>query len=63
MPELDTRTVGNGPKRTAAWLEGVPVMLAGLDEWPKVGDVIVIDGESWRLVEISDRWVCEWEAN
>jgi len=24
MPDLDIRTVGNGPKRTAMWLDGQP---------------------------------------
>jgi hypothetical protein len=28
MPHLDIRTVGTGPKLTAVWLDGVPVMLA-----------------------------------
>ena len=35
MPDLDVRTVGDGPKRTTAWLDGVPIMLAGLDAWPR----------------------------
>ena len=29
MPNLDTRTVGTGPQQTAAWLDGVLIMLAG----------------------------------
>ena len=27
MPSLDTRTLGDGPKRTAKWFDGVPIML------------------------------------
>lgn len=61
----DTRppNVGNRhrPKRTAMWLDGVPCVVEGLDEWPKVGDRLVIDGELWRVVAVSDRWVCERE--
>ena len=63
MPSLYTRTAGNGPKRSAMWLDGVPCMVTGLDEWPRVGDRYEIDGELYRLVEISDRWVCEWEPS
>jgi hypothetical protein len=46
MPDLDTRSAGTGPKRTTVWLDGEPVMLAGLEEWPKVGDQFVVGGES-----------------
>lgn len=45
------------------WLEGVPIMLAGLEEWPKVGDRLVIDGDLWRVVEVSDRFVLEREPS
>jgi hypothetical protein len=63
MPELDTRRAGNGLKRTTMWLDGVPCMVTGLDEWPKVGDRLEIDGGLWRVVEVSDRWVCEREPS
>ena len=35
--------------------------ITGLERWPKVGDRLVIEGELWRVVEVSDRWVCERE--
>ena len=63
MPDIDTRTVGTGPKRTAVWLDGVPIMLAGLEEWPKVGDRLVIDRELWRVVEVRDRVVLTREPS
>jgi len=63
MPALDTRSIGNGPKSSAMWLDGEPCMVKGLDAWPKVGDRLVIDGLLYRLVEISDRWVCEREPS
>ena len=37
--------------------------VTGLDAWPKVGDRLEIDGELWRVVEVSDRWVLEREPN
>jgi len=45
MPDLDIRTAGNGPKSSAMWLDGVPCIVKGFHEWPKVGDRLVIDGE------------------
>jgi len=63
MPSLDTRTVGNGPKRSAMWLDGVPCIVEGFHEWLKVGERVVIDGLLYRLVEISDRWVWEREPS
>ena len=30
MPELDIRSVGNGPRQTATWLDGTPCMVTGL---------------------------------
>ena len=63
MPSLAIRTVGAGPKRTAMWLDGVPCMVTGLERWPRVGDRLEIDGELWRVVEVSDRWVCEREPS
>jgi hypothetical protein len=62
-PDLDIRKVGDGPKRTAVWLDGVPIILAGLEEWPNVGDRFVIDGELWRVVEVSDRVVLTREPS
>ena len=63
MPDLDTPTAGNGPKRTAMWLDGEPYMVTGLDAWPKVGDRLEIDGKLWRVVEVSDRFVLEREPS
>ena len=63
MCDLDIRCAGSGPKRTSMWLDGAPCMVTGLDAWPKVGDRLKIDGELWRVVEISDRWVCEREPS
>ena len=45
------------------WLDGEPCIVKGFTDWPKVGDRYVIDGVLYRLVEISDRWVWEREAN
>ena len=59
MTTLTIRTAGDGPKRAAMWLDGVPCMVEGFHEWPKVGDRFLIDGMLYRLVEISDRW--KWE--
>jgi len=63
MPQLDTRSAGSSPKQTAMWLDGVPCIVQGFHEWPKVDERHVIDGVLFRLVEISDRWVWEREAN
>jgi hypothetical protein len=41
------------------WLDGVPCIVTGFHEWPKVGETHLIDGLFYRLVEISDRWI--WE--
>ena len=62
-PDLDIRTVGTGQKRITAWLDGVPCIVEGFHEWPKVGDRLEIDGLLYRLVAISDRWVCEREPS
>ena len=40
-----------------------PVMLTGLDEYPKVGDRYEIHGELWRVVEVSDRVVLTREPS
>jgi hypothetical protein len=61
--DLTIRRAGNGTKQSAMWLDGVPCIVKGFTEWPKVGDRMVIDGVFYRLVEISDRWVWEREAN
>ena len=49
--------------RTKVWLDGVPVILAGLEEWPKIGDRFEVDGEVWRVVEIHHRILCEREPS
>jgi hypothetical protein len=41
------------------WLGGWPVFLDGLDGTPQIGDRFGIDGEWWRVVEWTDRIVCE----
>ena len=51
---LDIRSAGDGPNRTAMWLDGVPCIVEGFHEWPKVGERHVIDGVLYRLIEISD---------
>jgi hypothetical protein len=63
LPDLDTRIVGDGPKQSSMWLEGVPCIFEGFHEWPKVGERHVIDGVLYRLVEISDRWIWEREPS
>jgi len=63
MPDLDIRRAGNGSKRAAMWLDGVPCIVKGFHEWPKVGERRVIDGVLYRLVEISDCWVWERVAS
>ena len=40
----DTRHVGDGPKQSAMWLDGVPYIVKGFTEWPKVGEKHLIDG-------------------
>jgi hypothetical protein len=52
MPALDTRTAGDGPKRTPMWLDGKPYMVTGLEEWPKVSDRFEVDGELWRVGQV-----------
>ena len=37
MPDLDTRHAGDGPKWSAMWLDGVPCIVKGFHDWPKVG--------------------------
>ena len=63
MPSLTIRRVGNGPKQSAMWLDGTPCIVKGFHEWPKVGDRYVVGGELWRVVEVSDWWVCEREPS
>ena len=56
--------IGDGPRQIPVWLRREePLMLTGLDAWPEVGDRLMIDGLLWRVVEISDRWVCERDPN
>jgi hypothetical protein len=58
MPALDIRSTGNGPNRTLMWLDGVPYMVTGLDEYPKVGDRFEVDGELWRVVDARQSYMC-----
>ena len=56
--------VGDGPRQMPVWLQREePVMLAGLDEYPKVGDHYEIFGELWRVPEVSDRVVLRREPS
>ena len=63
IPSLTIRRVGNGPKQSAMWLDGAPCMVKGLDQWPKVGERLFVDGLLYRVVEVSDRFVLEWEPS
>ncbi len=63
MPSLTTRRAGNDPKQSAMWLDGEGCIVEGFQGWPNLGERHVIDGLLYRLVEISDRWVCEREAS
>ena len=56
-PNLDTGSAGAGSKPAAMWLDDTPCLVVGIEHWPTIGDRLVIDGELWRLVEVSDRWV------
>ena len=38
-------------------------MLDDLDEWPKVSDRLVIDGELWRVVDAKRSYLCEREPD
>ena len=41
-----------------------PVMLKGLQRWPRLGDVYEIDGELWRVVALTERgWVATELSN
>ncbi len=56
--------VGDGPRQIPVWLRTEePVVLAGLDEYPKVGDRYVIHHELWRVAEVSDRVVLRREPS
>jgi hypothetical protein len=63
LPDVDIRTVGNGLKKSAMWLDGVPCIVKGFHEWPKVGEKHLIDGEFWRVIEISGRFVLAREPS
>jgi hypothetical protein len=61
--ELDIRKVGDGPHRAVLWLDGVPCVAVGLDEIPpKIGDILEISGELWRVAAHTDRCLLEREA-
>ena len=50
--------IGDGPRQMPVWLRREePLVLTGLDEYPKVGDRYEIFGELWRVAEVSDRVV------
>ncbi len=63
MTALNIRKVGDGPRRYAVWLDHWPVFLDGLDRLPHVGDRFEVDGELWRVFEISDRIIYERESS
>jgi len=63
MLDVDIRSAGDGPQSSAMWLDGVPCIVTGFTEWPKVGEKHLIDGLLYRLVEISDRWAWEKEPS
>ena len=62
-PDLDIRTVGDGPRQTAMWLDGTPCMVTGLDEWSKVGDRYENYCGLWRVEKVSDRVVLTREPS
>ena len=49
--------IGDGPWTVVLWRERQPAILSGLDRYPVVGDRLEVDGELWRVVEISDRFL------
>ena len=56
--------VGDGPRQIPVWLRREePLLLDGLDEYPKVGDRYEIFGELWRVAEVSDRVVLTREPS
>ena len=63
MPSLNVRHVGDGPRCNALWLDHRPVFLDGLEGLPHIGDRFEIDGQLWRVVEWSDRIICEREPS
>lgn len=62
LPYTEHR-VGDGEKKIPLWLDDVPVLAVGLEEWPHVGDRFVILGQLWRVAEITDKVVCEREPS
>jgi hypothetical protein len=59
MPSLNIRRVDDGPGCYAVWLGSWPVFLDGLEGLPHIGDRFEIDGQLWRVVEWTDRIICE----
>jgi hypothetical protein len=56
--------IGDGPRQIPVWLRTEePVVLDGLDEYPKAGDRYEIGNELWRVVEVSDRVVLTQEPS
>ena len=56
MTKNNKYRIGDGPRQIPVWLRTEePVVLTGLDEYPKAGDRYEIHGELWRVGEVSDR--------
>ena len=62
-PDLDYRTVGDGPRCYAVWLDHRPVFLDGLEGLPHIGDGFEVAGEVWRMVDARESYICEREAS
>ena len=64
MTKDNTYRIGDGPRQIAVWLRREePLMLTGLDEYPKVGDRYELFGELLRVVEVTDRVVLTREPS
>ncbi len=61
-PRLVDERIGDGPVVANLWLGSDPLAVAGLDRWPQIGDQYLIRGQLWRVVQETDRWVCEWDS-
>ncbi len=60
----DEHRIGDGPRQIPVWLRTEePVVLTGLDKYPRVGDRYELFGELWRVVEVSDRVVLTRELS
>ena len=64
MTKKNKYRVGDGPRQIPVWLRREePLVLDGLDEYPKVGDRFELFGELWRVVEVSDKVVLTREPS